>query len=95
MGCPVAASLGAAPGDVRKLIFGEGLRLTVMGLAIGFGLALIATRLLRAMLFGVSPLDPYTFAAIATLLGITALVACAMPVRRATHTDPMEALRNE
>lgn len=91
----IRMALGAAPGDVRKLIFGEGLRLTVMGLAIGFGLALVATRLLRAMLFGVSPLDPYTFAAIATLLGITALVACAMPVRRATHTDPMEALRNE
>jgi predicted permease len=91
----IRMALGAAPGDVRKLVLGEGLRLTLIGLLLGFGLALAATRLLRAMLFGVSPLDPLTFATIATLLGLTAFAACALPVRRATHTDPMEALRNE
>ncbi len=91
----IRMALGAAPRDVRKLVFGEGLKLTVIGLLTGFALSLAATRLLRAMLFGVSPADPLTFGAIATLLGLTALAACALPVRRATHTDPMEALRNE
>jgi ABC-type antimicrobial peptide transport system permease subunit len=80
---------------VRKLVLGQGLRLTLFGLAIGFALAFAATRLLASRLYGVSPLDPVTFAAISLLLAVTAVIASLVPAVRATRTDPMVAIRHE
>jgi ABC-type antimicrobial peptide transport system permease subunit len=89
----VRMALGAQPRDVRRLILRQGLGLTLTGLVVGFGLALAATRLVAALLFGVSPLDPLTFGGIAAVLAVTAAIACLVPAIRATRTDPMIALR--
>jgi predicted permease len=91
----IRMALGAQAGDVRRLVLGQGLRLTLIGLAIGFALAFAATRLLGSFLFGVSPLDPLTFGAITFLLGSTAAIACIVPAARATRTDPMVAIRHD
>jgi ABC-type antimicrobial peptide transport system permease subunit len=91
----IRMALGAAPGDVRRLVLKDGLRLTAIGLVVGLVLAVAVTQLLRRLLFGVSPADPLTLIAIAALLGITAAIACAVPAMRATRTDPMEALRHD
>ena len=91
----IRMALGAQAGDVRRLVLGQGLRLTLIGLAIGFGLAFAATRFLGSLLFGVSPLDPVTFGAITLLLGLTAAIACIVPATRATRTDPMVAIRHD
>jgi predicted permease len=91
----IRMALGARAGDVRRLVLGQGLRLTLMGLAIGFALSFAATRFLSSLLFGVSPLDPVTFGGITLLLGITAAVACIVPAVRATRTDPMVAIRHD
>jgi predicted permease len=91
----IRMALGAQAGDVRKLVLGQGLRLTLFGLAIGFALAFAATRLLASRLYGVSPLDPVTFAAISLLLAVTAVIASLVPAVRATRTDPMVAIRHE
>ena len=91
----IRMTLGARPVDVLRLILGEGMKLTVMGLAIGLVGALALTRLLSSLLFGVSERDPYTFAAVALLLGAVALLACWIPARRAMRVDPMSAIRYE
>lgn len=91
----IRMALGARAGDVRRLVLGEGLRLTLIGLAIGFALAFAATRLLHSFLFGISPLDPVTFGTIAAILGSTAALACVIPAIRATRTDPMVAIRHD
>ena len=91
----IRMALGAQAGDVRKLVVSQGLRLTLLGLAIGFALAFAATRLLASRLYGVSPLDPATFAAISLLLGLTAALASIVPAVRATRTDPMVAIRHD
>src|SRR5687768_9858315 len=92
----IRMALGARPGDVLKLIIKQGLGLTLMGVAIGLGGALIATRLIDTQqLYGVSPTDPSTFAVIALLLTAVSLFACYLPARRATRVDPLTALRYE
>jgi predicted permease len=91
----IRMALGARAGDVRKLVLGQGLRLTLIGLAVGFALAFAATRVLASRLYGLSPLDPVTFASIALLLGLTAVVASLVPAVRATRTDPMVAIRHD
>lgn len=91
----IRMALGAQASDVRRLVLGQGLRLTLIGLAIGFALAFAATRLLASLLFGVSPLDPVTFGGITILLGLTAAIACIVPAVRATRTDPMVAIRHD
>ena len=91
----VRMALGASSRDVIRLVLRDGLRLTGIGLLIGFGLALGATRLLRGLLFGLSPLDPLTFSVIAVLVILVALLASGGPARRATRTDPMEAIRHD
>lgn len=89
----IRMALGAQPRDVLKLVVGQGMALTIGGAAIGLLGAWSLTRLMKTLLFGVSVTDPATFAGVALLLTIVALLACYIPARRATKVDPLIALR--
>lgn len=89
----IRMALGAQGSDVRRLILGEGARLAVFGLIIGIAASLVVTRLLSSLLFGVSAMDPITFAGVAVLLAVVALLASYIPARRAMRLDPNHALR--
>ena len=91
----VRVALGAVTGDVVKMILGQGLRMIFIGVAIGFAGALVLTRAVESLLFGVTATDPLTFGSVTVLLVGTALLACYIPARRATKIDPMVALRYE
>lgn len=91
----IRIALGADSGAVRSMVVRSGMKLTAIGLGAGFALALAATRLMRNLLFGVSPSDPLTFGLIAGFFLLVAFVASYIPAIRATRTDPMEALRYE
>jgi predicted permease len=88
-------ALGATPGNVLRLVLWQGLVTALIGVAIGIAGAVVLTRTLRSFLFGLSPTDPLTFAAVALLLMLVGLLACYVPARRAARVDPMEALRYE
>lgn len=91
----IRMALGAEKADVLKLVLGQGLKLTLIGIAIGLAVALALTQFMKAILFGVSASDPLTFAFASVVLGFVALLACYLPARRATKVDPMVALRHE
>jgi predicted permease len=91
----VRVALGAQRADVLGLVVKLGLKLAVLGVVVGAGLALGVTRLLAQFLFGVKPTDPATFSVVAAVLVTVALLACYIPARRATKFDPMVALRYE
>lgn len=91
----IRMALGARSADVMSAILRQGLKLTGIGLLLGLGGALAATRIIRSFLYEVSPTDPLTFACVALLLAGVALLACYLPARRAARTDPMVALRYE
>jgi predicted permease len=91
----VRMALGAQPTDVMRLVFGEGVRMALAGVAAGVGAALGLTRLIGNLLFGVAPQDPLTFAVVAAGLTVVALLACYLPARRAVRVDPMVALRHD
>jgi len=91
----IRLALGAQTSNVLKLILGQGLKLAVIGVALGLLAAVAFTRLLKGLLFGISASDPLTFAVFAVLLVGVALLACWIPARRATKVDPLEALRSE
>jgi predicted permease len=91
----IRMALGAERGSVFRLVLGEGMRLAVIGAAVGIVAALALTRLLAGMLYGVSAHDPLTYGAVALVLGAVAAVACWLPAWRATRVDPMVALRYE
>ncbi len=91
----VRLAIGATPGDVVRLFVREGAALTMVGVAGGLAGALVVTRALSTLLFGVTTTDPLTFAAVAGTLAIVALLACYLPARRAGRVDPMTALRTD
>jgi putative ABC transport system permease protein len=91
----IRMALGAQSRDVLKLVVRQAMLLTLGGVAIGLLASFALTRLMRSLLFSVSVTDPLTFAAIALLLTLIALLACLIPARRATKIDPLVALRYE
>jgi predicted permease len=91
----IRMALGAQSLDVLKMIVSQGLKLALVGVAIGIGAAFALTRLMASLLFGVSASDPVTFVATSLLLTSIALLACYIPGRRATKVDPITALRHE
>jgi putative ABC transport system permease protein len=89
----IRTAVGAARGDIRNLIVGEGFRLVAAGIVLGIVAALGLSRALRSFLFNVEPTDPATLIGAGLLFAAVTLVACWAPVRRAAAIDPIEALR--
>jgi putative ABC transport system permease protein len=91
----IRMALGAQPVDVMRMVIGEGMRLALIGVVIGVVASLGSTRLMSSLLFGVGASDPLTFAGVAILLTLVALLACYLPARRAMRLDPLLALRHQ
>ncbi len=91
----IRLALGAHPGEILRLILRQGAQLTLAGVALGVAGALVLTRFLASLLFGIQSRDPLTFVVVATALAAVALLASYIPARRATKIDPMVALRYE
>ena len=91
----VRMALGARPADVLRLVLAEGLKLVLAGVALGIAAALLLTKLLEGMVYGVSMRDPLIFLLVNVLLVGVSLAACYIPARRAMRVDPIVALRYE
>ena len=89
----VRAALGATPGDLIRMVLGQGLLLTILASAIGLAAALALTRFMASMLFNVAPTDPLTFMLVGSVLGLVAMAATLIPARRAMRVNPVTALR--
>jgi putative ABC transport system permease protein len=91
----IRMALGAKPTNVMRMVIGQGMLLTFAGVGIGIVGALVLTRLVKTLLFEVTPNDPFTFASVAATLVVAAAVAVFLPARRAASIDPIVALRSE
>jgi putative ABC transport system permease protein len=91
----IRVALGAAAQSIVRMVIREGVRLSAIGIVLGLVGTLLLTRLIRSLLFDVSPTDPVTFTCVALLLLIVAIAACYIPARRAAKADPMSVLRHE
>jgi putative ABC transport system permease protein len=91
----IRAAMGAQPGEVLRLILGQGARLAACGIALGLAASFALTRLMSSLLFEVKTTDAWTFAAMSLLLGAVALLASYLPARRAMAIEPVTALRHE
>jgi len=91
----IRMALGAERRSVTLMVVSEGARMAFVGISAGVAAGFLASRVIAAFLFEVTPTDPGTFASVSILLGTVALVACYLPARRASRLDPMGALRNE
>ncbi len=91
----IRVALGGQPGAIRSAVMREGLWISLAGLVVGLGVSLLASRALGGLLFGISPNDPATYAAIVGVLLLVSVIASYGPARRATRVDPLIALRDE
>lgn len=91
----IRIALGAKISDVLLLVVVEGMKPTLLGIAMGAFGAWLLSGILSRLIFGITPTDPYTFAAVALLLAAVALIACLIPAYRATRVEPLTALRSE
>jgi ABC-type antimicrobial peptide transport system permease subunit len=91
----IRMALGAQASDLRGMVIGQGMTLTLIGVVIGIGGAFWLTRFLASFLFGVKTWDPFVFIATPLLLTVVSLIAIWIPAKRATRVDPMAALRFE
>jgi len=88
-------ALGAQQGSVMRLVLSQAAKLTLFGAAFGIAVSFVVARVLKNLIFNVSPADPATFIAVSLIVIAVALVACFIPAYRATQADPMNALRAE
>ena len=91
----VRLALGATPANIVGLILKKGMSLTLLGVAVGMAASFVLTRLMTSLLFGINPVDPFTFASVTVLLVTVSFMACWIPARRAAKTDPLVAIRYE
>ena len=91
----IRLALGAAGGDVIRLILGHGLLLTVIGLGIGIAGALALSSFVESLVWGIQPTDPLTFVGVTLVLAAAALAACFFPAYKASRADPLQTLRAE
>jgi putative ABC transport system permease protein len=91
----VRVALGASPSAVVRLVVAQGMRVVTVGVVIGLAGALLASRLMTQLVYGVRVTDPMTYVGVAALLGAVALVASYIPARRATRIDPLAAMRTD
>jgi putative ABC transport system permease protein len=91
----IRMALGAQKRDVLWMVMREGAKYSLIGISVGLVFALLVTRLLASELYGVSPVDPLTFAFAAIVMGTVTMIACYVPTRRAMKVDPLIALRHE
>jgi putative ABC transport system permease protein len=91
----IRLALGAQRGDVLWLMMKDGAKFSLAGITLGLAASLAVTRLFASELYGVSPADPATFAAVAAVMTVVTMLACYVPTRRATRVDPLIALRHE
>jgi len=91
----IRVALGASRVDILRMVLGQSIVIIGVGIVVGLGLALAATRLVSGFLVGVSPTDPATFVSVVALLTLVAVAACWLPAHRATRVNPLVALRYE
>jgi ABC-type antimicrobial peptide transport system permease subunit len=89
----IRMALGALPGEARRMVLAEGLRLTGAGIGLGIAAALVLTRVMVSLVFGVTTYDPAVFAGVALLLAVASSIAALVPAHRATRVNPLDAMR--